>query len=87
MRAVHGGTFRGSEGKAGCMTTRKSHLTTAQFALLNDACIPLVEAFDEHPYLVGSATEKHPTSWRHPMGQRSRPMAGGGDATNLGGSA
>lgn len=37
---------------------RKSHLTTAQFAILNDACIPLVEAFDSMPYLVGSATER-----------------------------
>ena len=37
---------------------RKSHLTTAQFAILNDACIPVAEAFDSPPYLVGSATEK-----------------------------
>ncbi len=37
---------------------RKSHLTTAQFAILNDACIPIAEAFDSHPYLVGSATER-----------------------------
>jgi hypothetical protein len=120
---------------------RKSFLTTAQFALLNDACIPVNEAFDSPPYLVGSATQdaefrdvdlrliltdedfdywfagrvmlwslvcrtitehlarvtglpidfqiqrmteantKHPTTWRHPMGMRSRPYAGGGDAT------
>lgn len=125
------------------MTTRKSYLTTAQFAILNDACIPVVEAFGEPPYLVGSATESpdfrdvdlrliladedfdhwfrgrvmlwslvcfaigrhladvtglpidfqiqrmteanenHPTSWRNPMGMRSRPLAGGGDATNF----
>lgn len=37
---------------------RKSHLTTAEFAILNDACIPVAEAFDSHPYLVGSATER-----------------------------
>jgi len=36
---------------------RKSHLTTAQFAILNDACIPLTEAFNSPPYLVGSVTE------------------------------
>jgi len=40
------------------VSARKSYLTTAQFAILNDACIPLVEAFDSHPYLVGSATER-----------------------------
>jgi hypothetical protein len=38
--------------------SRKSHLTTAQFAILNDACISVTEAFDSHPYLVGSATER-----------------------------
>lgn len=37
---------------------RKSHLTTAQFAILNDACIPIAEGFDSHPYLVGSATKR-----------------------------
>lgn len=37
---------------------RKSYLTTAQIAILNDACIPVAEAFDSHPYLVGSATER-----------------------------
>lgn len=125
-------------------THRKSHLTTAQFAILNDACIPVAEAFDSPPYLVGSATqgpdfrdvdlrliltdedfdywfldrvmlwslicmtisqhlatitglpidfqiqrmteanEKHPTTHRHPMGMRTRPYAGGGDATKFG---
>lgn len=125
------------------MTGRKSHLTTAQFAILNDACIPVTEAFDSPPYLVGSATktgeyrdvdlrliltdedfdhwfggremlwslvcltigqylvsrtglpidfqiqrmteanEKHPTTHRNPMGMRSRPLAGGGDATRF----
>lgn len=37
---------------------RKSHLTTAQFAILNDACIPVCEAFESPPYLVGSVTER-----------------------------
>lgn len=37
--------------------SRKSFLSTSQFALLNDACIPVTEAFDSPPYLVGSATE------------------------------
>jgi hypothetical protein len=37
--------------------SRKSFLTTAQFAQLNDACIPIREAFGSGPYLVGSATE------------------------------
>lgn len=37
---------------------RKSYLTSAQFALLNDACIPISEAFGSPPYLVGSATER-----------------------------
>lgn len=124
--------------------SRKSHLTTAQFAILNDACIPVAEAWDSHPYLVGSATERadyrdvdlrliladeefdhwfagRELLWsliclaigrhladvtglpidfqiqrrteanekfpgagdRHPMGMRSRPLAGGGDATNF----
>lgn len=123
---------------------RKSYLTTAQFTILNDACIPVAEAFGSKPYLVGSSTErpdyrdidlrliladeefdhwfqcrvmlwslvcltigqhlrattglpidfqiqrrteaneKHPDSPRHPMGMRSRPLAGGGDATNFG---
>jgi hypothetical protein len=123
--------------------SRKSHLTTAQFAILNDACIPVTEAFGSPPYLVGSATEKpdyrdvdlrliltdedfdhwfdgrvmlwslvclaigqylasvtglpidfqiqrmteanekHPTTHRNPMGMRSRPLAGGGDATRF----
>jgi hypothetical protein len=35
-----------------------SYLTPAQFALLNDACIPVAEAFESSPYLVGSATER-----------------------------
>lgn len=121
--------------------SRKSHLTTAQFAILNDACIPVTEAFGSPPYLVGSVTEradyrdidlrlilgdeefdrlfdgrvmlwslicltisrhladvtglpidfqiqrmteaneKHPTTWRNPMGNRNRHLAGGGDAT------
>jgi hypothetical protein len=37
---------------------RKSCLTTAQFAMLNDACIPVAQAFDSNPYLVGSATKR-----------------------------
>ena len=36
---------------------RKSFLSTAEFARLNDACIPVTAAFDSPPYLVGSATE------------------------------
>lgn len=128
-------------------SSRKTWLTTAQFALLNDACIPVVEAFGGHPYLVGSVTEHasfrdvdlrliladedfdawfagrvmlwslvcmaigqhlagltglpidfqiqrrtganetYPEGTRHPMGMRSRPYAGGGDATNFGGAA
>lgn len=36
-------------------TRRVSYLTTAEFALLNDACIMVAEAFGETPYLVGSA--------------------------------
>lgn len=40
------------------MTTRKSYLTTAQFARLNDACIPVTGAFGSPPYLVGSATQQ-----------------------------
>jgi hypothetical protein len=123
--------------------SRKSFLTTSQFARLNDACIPITEAFGEPPYLVGSVTkvsdfrdvdlrvilpdedfdhwfdgrvmlwslvcmtigehltsvtglpidfqiqrmteanEKHPTTHRNPMGMRSRPYAGGGDATQF----
>jgi hypothetical protein len=123
--------------------SRKSHLTTAQFAILNDACIPLREAFGPWLFLVGSVTEradfrdvdlrlilpdgefdqlfdgrvmlwslvcltigqylaaitalpidfqiqrmteaneKHPTTNRHPMGMKARPLAGGGDATNF----
>lgn len=126
---------------------RKTWLTTAQFALLNDACIPVGEAFGAKPYLVGSVTEHagfrdvdlrliladedfdywfdgrvmlwslvclaigqhlaaltglpvdfqiqrrteanetYPDGLRHPMGMRSRPYAGGGDATNFGGTA
>lgn len=122
---------------------RMSHLTTAEFALLNDACIPITEAFGSPPYLVGSVAEradyrdvdlrviltdedfdhwfdgrvmlwslvcraighylrdatgllidfqiqrmteanaKHPTTGRNPMGMRSRPFAGGGDATQF----
>lgn len=38
--------------------SRKSHLTTAQFAILNDACIPIREAFGPWLFLVGSATER-----------------------------
>lgn len=37
--------------------SRKSFLSTSQFALLNDACIPVNQAFDSPPYLVGSVTE------------------------------
>lgn len=36
---------------------RKSFLTTAEFALLNDACVPVAAAFDSPPYLVGSVTQ------------------------------
>lgn len=121
--------------------SRKSFLTTSEFALLNDACVPITAAFDGPPYLVGSvgetpdyrdvdlrvilddvefdrlfgdrvllwsmvcqgishylrnvtglpidfqiqrmteANEKHPTTWRNPMGFTARPYAGGGDAT------
>lgn len=38
-------------------TSRASFLTTSQFALLNDACVPVTAAFDSPPYLVGSVTE------------------------------
>lgn len=123
--------------------TRTSYLSTAEFALLNDACIPITEAFDSPPYLVGSVAERadyrdvdlrviladedfdhwfcgrvmlwslvcraishylrnatglpidfqiqrmteananHSTTHRNPMGMRSRPYAGGGDATKF----
>lgn len=36
---------------------RKSYLSTAEFARLNDACVPVTAAFGSPPYLVGSATE------------------------------
>lgn len=36
---------------------RMTWLTTSQFALLNDACIGVADAFGDHPYLVGSVTE------------------------------
>jgi hypothetical protein len=39
-------------------SSRKSHLTTAEFARLNDACVPVTAAFDSPPYLVGSVTER-----------------------------
>jgi hypothetical protein len=35
-----------------------SYLTTANFDLLNLACLPVHEAFDTPPYLVGSALER-----------------------------
>lgn len=38
--------------------TRKSHLTTSEFTILNNACIPITDAFDGPPYLVGSVTER-----------------------------
>lgn len=38
--------------------TRKSFLTTAQFTILNNACIPVHRAFGTPPYLVGSVTER-----------------------------
>ena len=45
------------------MAERKvSYLTTAEFARLNYACVTVTEAFQEPPYLVGSATETD--SWR-----------------------
>lgn len=122
-------------------TRKTSYLTTADFARLNDACVPVTAAFGGPPYLVGSATErpdyrdvdvrviladedfdrifggqvllwsliclaigqylrdvtglqidfqvqrmteaneKHPTTWRNPLGFTARPFAGGGDAT------
>jgi hypothetical protein len=37
---------------------KKSHLTTGQLAMLNEACVPIANAFDSKPYLVGSATER-----------------------------
>jgi hypothetical protein len=37
---------------------RQSHLTTAQFAILNHACIPIREAFGPWLHLVGSVTER-----------------------------
>jgi hypothetical protein len=125
------------------VTERKSYLTTSQFAVLNDACIAVCEAFGSPPHLVGSVTERpdfhdvdlrliladedfdhwfdgrvmlwslvclaigrhlaHLTGLpidfqiqrmteanekypgvRNPMGMRSRPYAGGGDATRFG---
>jgi hypothetical protein len=33
------------------------------------------------------ANEKHPGTWRNPLGMRNRPYAGGGDATRFGGAA
>lgn len=38
-------------------SSHMTYLSTAQFALLNQACVPVVEAFGEPPYLVGSVTE------------------------------
>ena len=35
-----------------------SYLTTADFARLNHACLPVSEAFGGHVYLVGSALER-----------------------------
>lgn len=35
-----------------------SHLSTAQFASLNNACKPIKEMFGHCPYLVGSSTER-----------------------------
>ncbi len=39
------------------MTGRNSYLTTPGFAVLNDACISITEAFGAPTYLVGSSTE------------------------------
>lgn len=41
---------------------KTAHLPAYQLTLLNNACIPIVEAFDSHPYLVGSA--RHRPDWR-----------------------
>lgn len=38
--------------------SRKSYLSTAEFAILNNACIPIREAFGSAPYLVGSVTQR-----------------------------
>lgn len=38
--------------------SRKSHLTTAEHAILNHACIPIREAFGPWLYLVGSVTQR-----------------------------
>lgn len=127
--------------------SRMSYLTTAEFAILNDACLVIKDAFGATPYLVGSATrsadyrdvdirliltdedfdhwfsgrellwslvclsigrhlsdltrlpidfqiqrmteanERYGEGFRHPIGRRRRPYAGGGDATRFGGAA
>jgi hypothetical protein len=38
--------------------TRMSYLSTAEFALLNNACIPIREGLGVGTYLVGSVTEQ-----------------------------
>lgn len=41
---------------------KTSYLPAYQLTLLNNACIPIVEAFGHHPYLVGSVRER--PDWR-----------------------
>ena len=41
---------------------RLSFLTTADFARLNYACVIVTESLGQHPYLVGSVTNKE--GWR-----------------------
>lgn len=38
--------------------SRNNYLTIEQFHRLNWACVPLTEAFDSPPYLVGSVLER-----------------------------
>ncbi len=40
------------------MKRKTSYLPAYQLTLLNNACIPIVEAFGHHPYLVGSARQR-----------------------------
>jgi hypothetical protein len=41
---------------------KTAFLPAYQLTLLNNACIPIVEAFGHHPYLVGSARQR--PDWR-----------------------
>lgn len=38
---------------------RMSYLSGSQLIVLNNACVPITEAFGHPPYLVGSVTERH----------------------------